>query len=329
MNGARHLAETLQSILAQENVDFDLIISDDHSEDETLALAASLVGDRGRIVANPHRLGLAGNWNQCVALSRTPLVAIIHQDDRLHPAHLAAHVAAFRDPSVGMVASASLVIDELGADVPPSIVERGGLGSHNHHFAPREALPLLTPSNPLRCSAVSLRIAAHAEARGFNPSLRYVVDWDLWLRLAHKWSLAWLAAPSVDVRWHEASETHRFKKGIVDLQETEQVLQAALALLECPPAQTRSLAAAAHRRLARAYLNRAHSSLRGGDGPLAMSCFKKAVRLSPTILREVARDPRLAAQLTALCLSPRLAGSIFARHENEPFTDRKHRPRQD
>lgn len=329
MNGARHLAETLNSILAQEHVHFDLLISDDHSEDETLALAASLIRDRGRIVANPHRLGLAGNWNQCVALSRTPLLAIIHQDDRLHPSHLAAHVAAFRDPSVGLVASASLVIDDAGIEVPPSIVERGGLGLHNHLFAPREALPALARSNPLRCSAVSLRVAAHAQAGGFDPAFRYVVDWDLWLRLAQHWSLAWLATPSVDVRWHQASETHRFKQGLIDLQETEQVLHAALALLESSPAQTRSIASAAHHRLARAYLNRAHTSLRGGDGPLAKSCLKKAVSLSPSILRSVASDPPLAAQMAAVWLSPKLSGSLFRRSEIDPATDRNLKPDQD
>ncbi len=60
-----------------------------------------------RIEVNSERLGLAGNWNRCVALSRTPLVAIFHQDDVMLPrppgqVHLTAHS---QNPAFGWVAS--------------------------------------------------------------------------------------------------------------------------------------------------------------------------------------------------------------------------------
>ena len=55
--------------------------------------------------------------------------------------------------------------------------------------------------------------------------LRYVVDWDCWLRLSRKWPVAWLARPTVQVRWHPASETHRFKTGLADLDETARMLE--------------------------------------------------------------------------------------------------------
>jgi len=107
-NGATHLAETLLSILSQEGVPFDLIISDDRSDDETLDVVRAVVGDQARIVVNSERLGLAGNWNQRVALCLTPFIAIVHQDDLLSSGHLAGHLTAFlKDPRVGLVASAS------------------------------------------------------------------------------------------------------------------------------------------------------------------------------------------------------------------------------
>src|SRR5207245_1213817 len=70
-NGARHLVEALRSILAQEGVPFDLLVSDDRSDDETLAVVDAEAGDRARVVVNTERLGLAGNWNRCVRLART------------------------------------------------------------------------------------------------------------------------------------------------------------------------------------------------------------------------------------------------------------------
>src|SRR5438105_5006629 len=102
--GARHLADALRGILAQEGVAFELLISDDRSDDETLAIVHAAAGDRARIEVNGERLGLAGNWNRCIALARAPLVAVFHQDDVMRPGHLAAHAAAFdADPQVGLV----------------------------------------------------------------------------------------------------------------------------------------------------------------------------------------------------------------------------------
>ena len=88
-NGTAHLAETLHSILNQECPPFDLLVSDDHSDDGTVALVRDIAGERARIVVNEQRLGLAGNWNQCMALSQTPWVSIFHQDDVMLPGHLA------------------------------------------------------------------------------------------------------------------------------------------------------------------------------------------------------------------------------------------------
>ena len=183
-------------------------------------------GDRARIEVNSERLGLAGNWNQCAALARTPLVAIFHQDDVMLPGHLSAHAASFAaDHSIGLTASASVVIDERGRPVSPGVVEQGGLGPIDRIFEPGQLAPSMAAGNPLRCSAVTLRVAAFKQDGGFDPRLRYVVDWDCWLRLSRKWPVAWLARPTVQVRWHPASETHRFKTGLADLDETSAMLE--------------------------------------------------------------------------------------------------------
>ena len=68
-NGARHLAEALRSVLSQEGVAFELLVSDDRSDDDTLEVVRTAAGDRARIEVNSERLGLAGNWNRCAALA--------------------------------------------------------------------------------------------------------------------------------------------------------------------------------------------------------------------------------------------------------------------
>ena len=319
MNGERHLPETLRSVLAQESVAYDLIVSDDRSDDGTLDVARAILGDRGRIVVNSERLGLAGNWNRCVALSGTALVAIVHQDDLLRPGHLALHAGAFGGNSkVGIVASASSVIDAEGVEIPQTIVGRGGLGPVDRTFVAREVLPFMAIGNPLRCSAVSIRAEAHSQAHGFDPALRYVIDWDFWLRLAASWSLAWIADTTVDVRWHASSETHRFKTGTADLEETLSVFTRLLRDLTSDEISKKTVERAATKSMGRAYLNRAYELLKGANGTAARACLKQSIRLDPMILTTIVADPRLAAQMAVVWGSPTLSARWFRRAKPVP-----------
>ena len=289
---------------------FELIVSDDRSDDDTLAIVREEFGDRARVSVNPERLGLAGNWNRCVALSRTPLIAIFHQDDVMRPGHLAAHLAAFEaDPSTGLVASAAGVVDAEGRDVPTSVVGPGGCGPADRVYPPGEFVAELAVENPLRCSAVTINAEAHAEVGGFDPSYRYVVDWDFWLRVARRRPVAWLARPTVDVRWHPASETHTFKTGTADLEETARLLDRIDAIDRPTWPDRRGLRRLADRRLARAYLNRAYVASKAGNPALARRCLARSARLSPSLLLgQVISDPKLAARLAAVMVAPGRSG---------------------
>ncbi|MGO9462626.1 MAG: glycosyltransferase family 2 protein [Isosphaeraceae bacterium] len=313
-NGAAHLALALRSIIRQEGVAFELIVSDDHSDDDTLEVVRATAGDRARIHAHRERLGLAGNWNRCAALCRTPLLAIFHQDDVMKPGHLAAHAAALAaDERLGLVASASEVIDDCGDLVAPTVVEPGGLGPISRTLEPGALAPEMSLGNPLRCSAVTVRLAAFTDVGGFDASYRYVVDWDFWLRVSRRWGVAWLKAPTVQVRWHAASETHRLKTGTADLDETSRFLEHLFAVDLKDRADAARLRRAANLRLGRAFLNRAYESLHAGDSKLARDCLRWAVHRSPRVITSMVGDPRLGFQMGALAIAPRIAANWFKR----------------
>src|SRR5207302_10084206 len=83
---------------------------------------------------------------------------------------------------------------------------------------PGEFRARLCTSNPLRCSAVITNRAAHADVGGFDPSFRYVVDWEFWYRVSRTWGVSLkLYDSTVLIRWHSASDTHRFKTRLDDL----------------------------------------------------------------------------------------------------------------
>jgi glycosyltransferase involved in cell wall biosynthesis len=288
--GARHLAEALSGILAQGDVDFELIVSDDRSDDETLVVAREVAGDRARIEVNAERLGLAGNWNRCMALARAPLVAIFHQDDVMRSGHLAAQLGTFRaHPDVGFVCGPADVIDAEGRTLVQESSRR-----EVRTYAPGTFLAELAACNPVRCSAVTIRKAAHAAVGGFDAAYRYVVDWDFWIRVARDWPVAWLANPTVAVRWHAASETHRFRTGSADLEEAARLLEDLYARDGPTLPQARRLRREADRHLARAYLNRAYEASRGGDPALVRTCLRRAVRLAPGTFGRAFLDPRFS-----------------------------------
>ena len=316
-NGAAHIAQAIRSILSQERVDFELVVSDDRSDDDTLTVVRAVAGDRARVEVNSERLGLAGNWNRCAALARTPVVAIFHQDDLMLPGHLSAHAASFAaDGSIGLTASASVVIDERGRAVSDAVVEQGGLGPIDRIFEPGQLARSMAGGNPLRCSAVMLRVAAFDEEEGFDSRFRYVVDWDCWLRISREWSIAWLARPTVQVRWHPASETHRFTSSLVDLDETAGMLELLFDRdLNDDPDAARLLAGA-HDRLARAFLNRAHDALRAGLPELARDALFRGLECSPRLIKTIIGDPRLSISMAALAVAPRVAGRLFARRND-------------
>jgi hypothetical protein len=322
-NGTRHLAETLHSILNQESPPFDLLVCDDSSDDGTVNLVRDLAGNRARIVVNEQRLGLAENWNRCMTESQSPWVSIFHQDDVMRPDHVTDILQAIKrhdqlPEPLGLIAGPAGVIDEDSRPIPPSIVAPGALDQTFREetlFPPRRLLPYLSVENPLRCSAVVTKKAAHADVGGFNPSYRYVVDWDFWHRVARTWSVVWRPSATVAFRWHSASETHRFKTGVLDLEETER-LQARILKLDPPEeAQSRVLCRLGQRRLARAYLSRAHESLKSGSAELARHCLRRAWALSPSaVARTCGVDPRLLVQMTTLAGAPSWASRWFGGH---------------
>ena len=308
-NGEAHLAETLASILAQDDVEFDLIVVDDQSADQSVALVRRLAGDRARIEVNPSRLGLAANWNLCAARCRTPFLSIIHQDDVWLPSHLAAHLEALlSDPEIGLVASGSIVIDEQGQEIGGNVIQRGGLGDQDRVFEAGGLTELMAVENPLRCSAVSMRVQAHRQAGGFDPALGYVVDWDFWLRVASTWRVAWLARASVAIRWHRGSETHRLRQGRRDLDEARDLIERVVGEQLSSHPRIRAIRRHGRLRLASAYLNRCYDSLKNGLRDLARDCLKEALRTDPRILWSILGDPRLAGRLARLAIPAAGAG---------------------
>src|SRR5579885_2164555 len=84
-NGERFIAETIQAVLNQSFNDFELIVCDDCSMDDTVRVVRTFNDPRIRLLQNEKNLGMGGNWNRVLSLSRGKYVKLLCEDDLLHP----------------------------------------------------------------------------------------------------------------------------------------------------------------------------------------------------------------------------------------------------
>jgi len=198
-NGADWLRQAVESVLHQEWRDFELIVVDDGSGDDTVALLKELArGDDRIVLLRQAPQGIVVALNRGLAAARAPLIARLDGDDRARPDRLARQLAFMQaHPDVGLLGSAAEKIDETGTVIgritPPS--------------EPARLATMLARTNPFIHSTVMMRAALVRELGGYRAAFRDAEDYDLWLRVAETSGIASLPEPLIQYRWHGSNLT--------------------------------------------------------------------------------------------------------------------------
>jgi hypothetical protein len=219
-NGAAYVATAIESVLSQTFEDFELIVIDDCSDDETLALVERFQDERIRIERNPRRLGLIGNWNRCLDAATGAYVTVFHQDDVMAPDNLARKVAVLDERS--SVAFVHSSLRQIGADgsvlsewwYAPPAPEDGGVHA-GRDFLER----LFWGDNLVCCPSVLLRREAVTRHGPFDTQLPFAADWEMWMRLCLFHDVAYIPDPLISYRRHPDAETERFR-GAAGLEQS-------------------------------------------------------------------------------------------------------------
>jgi glycosyltransferase involved in cell wall biosynthesis len=115
-NGERFLAAQLESFRAQKRLPDELVICDDASRDQTVAVARAFAAGAPfpvRIEVNPANLGTAANFTQAIGLTRGDLILPADQDDVWCPEKLERIERAMTEnPGAGVICSDATAVDE-------------------------------------------------------------------------------------------------------------------------------------------------------------------------------------------------------------------------
>ncbi|HEY1214475.1 MAG TPA: glycosyltransferase, partial [Bryobacteraceae bacterium] len=112
-NATRTLKLAVASVLGQSFQDWELIICDDASTDDSFEIATSIRDARIRVVRNARNLGLSACLDRFVELAQAPLVARMVSDDLLHPDRLRRQVDVFEAHSdIEVVSTDAFVVDD-------------------------------------------------------------------------------------------------------------------------------------------------------------------------------------------------------------------------
>lgn len=214
-NYARYLPEAIESVLAQTFTDFELLIIDDRSTDDSAAVIERYAQQDSRIIfaVNEQNLGMVANWNLCLARARGEYVRFIFGDDYLtSPQALRLMVDALdRYPDVVLVGSARNVVDELSSTkrIVSHFLDRT-------RYRGREVVrrSLLEQRNIVgEPSAVMFR--RQLAGRGYDPAYRQMVDMEMWFHLLGQGNFYYLATPLVAFREHDAQQSvHNARAGV-------------------------------------------------------------------------------------------------------------------
>lgn len=276
-NGARYLAESLDSALAQDYPQVEVIVVDDGSTDATPEVLARY-GDRVRVIRQPNQ-GAAVARNAALRVARGEYLAFLDADDRWLPHKLRIQIAHLRrNPQVDLVYSSWSVVERSD----PQALDIVGP-------EPREEDAIDPGGSGWIYNALLLDCIVHTttvvmrrrllDAVGlFDPELRRGQDYDFWLRASRVTPIHKLAAVLSIYRLHDANST----RDPVPINYSGEILQRALQRWgRTGPDGTVTDSRSMQIRLARSWGAFGYEHARAGHTGIALKAFARSIAQDP------------------------------------------------
>lgn len=190
-NHASFVSEAIESVLAQQGVDFELLIADDGSQDDTVAVARTHHDPRIRITANPVNRGACVVVNELIASAQGEYIALLNSDDAwATPTKLAAQVRLLdSQPDIGASFGRAAFMDRDGQAMAKGDVAFGHAFDQGNRSQAEWIRRFFEHGNCLCHPTMLIRKRCYDELGGYNNRLRQLPDFDMWVRLVKRFQI--------------------------------------------------------------------------------------------------------------------------------------------
>jgi glycosyltransferase involved in cell wall biosynthesis len=213
-NRAHLVTGTIDSILKQTFRDFELIIVDDYSHDDTEKVIKAYTDERIKYIKHDSGRLVAVNWNYGMSHAGGEYIAFCGDDDLWLPDKLEKQLLEFeKDDCPGLVCSNAVIFNEMGN---LRLYHETGLDDTDF------TLKSLLGRNRIISSSVMVRKSVINDVGGMNidPVFYNGEDYELWLRISRKYKIRYLDLPLVKFRKHSI---HLHQEGIASLKHIRKI----------------------------------------------------------------------------------------------------------
>ncbi len=287
-NGSAYIADTIKSILDQTYKDFQIIVCDNCSTDNTGEIVRNFRDQRLTYVRNHKNLGLIGNANRCLELADGEYVNILHHDDIMLPENLALKVRILdQHPKVGLVHSDVLFIDQNGKplDLTKFDAKRDYIEDGKKVF--QSYIMNMPVGASFFIGAVLARRECYLKLGGFNPSLPNTNDNEMWMRILLFYDVACIGKPLVKYRLHDMMTSTSINDedglNIVGLEEHYLASSLVLEQYKSLIPQSDSLKKRVSAGFSMKSVRKGIRSLRNGNFMESIALFQTALKFYPPI----------------------------------------------
>lgn len=218
-NNASFIAETLESALAQSFTDFELLVRDDCSTDNTREIVDNYrqLDRRIKLTVNCENLGMVNNWNAVLSEARGEYVRFLFGDDLLASADAIREmvVQLDADPGISLIASARYLVDERSVKTATAAAFSGSRSFIGTDVVNR---CLFEQKNLIGEPSIVMFRKSQA-CRGFDPNFSQFVDMEMWFHLLEQGKFYFINEPLASFRIHSEQQTKRNVSNLVHIEE--------------------------------------------------------------------------------------------------------------
>lgn len=212
-NYAYCLDETIESVLAQSFADFEIIVIDDCSKDDTDKVMEKYAADkRISYYKNPVNLGLVGNWNKCLSYAKGEYIKFLCADDKFRSDLLEKFVHVMEEyPNVSLVVCNKCMFGKSSVRVELPL---------KHLHTGREIIyhTLNTKGWLGEPTCVMFR-RSNLDLGAFKTGLTWLPDWEMWIRQLTAGDCYIIPEPVAYVRNHAQQLTKKVMKYFINYLE--------------------------------------------------------------------------------------------------------------